>query len=316
MRAVCYSCCMKTRNTEVKIFEYDDYRKFILDHYKTNKERNPSFSYGVLARRGGISSRGHIKLILDGKRNLTIKSIPKFAKAFGLNSAEERYFEILVNFNQTKDSEQKDALYRKLLSFSQKSNIDVLDKAKYSYYSKWHYPMIRELVLLKDFPTEEERIPSWIKSKLRKKITEKEAALALNDLLDLGLLKKEGSRFVQTTPHLTIPDDTVNFAVRSSYREMIKEAVNHIDRPLEEREMGGVTLAINKSDLSEAKQMIREFRRNFNMRFSALCDADNVYQLGIQFFDLTEDEKCADFKSDPVNDIQENEQLGTNVILN
>jgi len=62
------------------------------------------------------------------------------------------------------------------------------------------------------------------------------------------------------------------------------------DFPVEQREFGNVSIAVNASDLPAAKKRLREFIDQFNRDFER-DEAQEVYQLNVQFYPLTRPKK-------------------------
>jgi uncharacterized protein (TIGR02147 family) len=102
------------------IFDYEDYRLFLKDFYDYSKKTNKNFSHRYFALKAGYSSSGFLHLIIEGKRNLSRKSVPKFARAIELNIKEQIFFDALVSFNQSKEAESKE-FYGKILQELQKT---------------------------------------------------------------------------------------------------------------------------------------------------------------------------------------------------
>lgn len=80
--------------TSAQLFQANNYREFIQLWLSSKKKSKINFS--ALTRKAGFSSRSFIKEVLEGKRNLTNKSLPKFLRAFDLKGREARLFECLV----------------------------------------------------------------------------------------------------------------------------------------------------------------------------------------------------------------------------
>ena len=71
-------------------------------YYNEQKRTKRSFSYRSFAQKAGISSHNLLKSLIEGKRNLTSKSIEQFTLAIGFTNKEAKYFSNLVHFNQAK----------------------------------------------------------------------------------------------------------------------------------------------------------------------------------------------------------------------
>jgi hypothetical protein len=60
---------------------------------------------------------------------------------------------------------------------------------------------------------------------------------------------------------------------------------------VDERLYSASTLCFKRRDLEAAKNMIEDFLDEFDRRFSADNDGDEVYQIGVQLFSHTRKEK-------------------------
>ena len=114
----------------IDIYEYIDYRKLLNDLYKEKREEYPYFSYRYIAKKVGFSSAGFLANIIQGKRNISPEYIFGFAKLFKLKKTETEYFELLVNFDQARNHDQKKYYFEKILS-SKKSKIKITDLQNY-----------------------------------------------------------------------------------------------------------------------------------------------------------------------------------------
>src|SRR6185436_18708226 len=77
------------------IFAYLNYRDFLRDFYQEQKAKNPVFSYQYFANRAGFKSKSFLKLVIDGRKNLTGSSLEKMAQAMKLSPKAFSYFEDL-----------------------------------------------------------------------------------------------------------------------------------------------------------------------------------------------------------------------------
>jgi uncharacterized protein (TIGR02147 family) len=284
-----------------KVFEFIDYRTFLCQYYQEQKQINKGFSYGVMAKKTNISSRGLLKLIMDGKRNLSLNNIGGITAGLEFNKSESEYFLTMVLLSQAKNSEEKNKLYEKLMNFPQKRRISHLKREQYNLYSKWYFCFLYELILLKKPGQTLEGFCQWAADLLKSKLSLREIKDAYQQLVSLGLLVivdgqvKQSDKFIESNIK-----EEVSFAIQNFHREMMSQALAALEKPLAEREFGGVTLAVRKSDLPRAKELIREFRNQFNLEFSANQGADSVYQLNIQFFELADG---ANIQTDPPQDL-------------
>jgi uncharacterized protein (TIGR02147 family) len=267
------------------IFHYHDYRIFLSDYFDYSKDRDRKFSYRFFAQKAGFSSSSFLKLVIDGKRNLTIESIVKISRGFKLKKQEHDYFEKLVFMNQASSHETRNFYYKQILSMKGYSKVNQIAKASYDYFSKWYYPVIREIVTFGNG----KYTPAKIATLLEPEITEKQALEALNQLVELGLIRKnKNGLWEQCDKHITTGREVRSFIVAQFHREMLKLASESIERfSSDERDISAITFGMESSKLHELKKLIADFRDQVRSKIVDDGNADRALQLNIQLYPLT-----------------------------
>ena len=143
----------------VSVYDYMDYRRFLKESFLEQKQKRASFSFRSFNRRAGIKSSGFLKLVIDGKRNLAEDGIRMLAKGFDLSEDEQRYFEVLVRFNQAKNNEEKDRYFQELSQNKKFLAAKPLTAAQYRLFSHWFYVAILESIRIE---TEETKSVEWV----------------------------------------------------------------------------------------------------------------------------------------------------------
>jgi uncharacterized protein (TIGR02147 family) len=251
---------------------------------------NPGYSHRVFAKQAGLSSPSHLLMIIKGTRNLSQKTIPKFAEGLKLNSKEKKYFELMVLFNQTEDLQMKARYFSEIMSLKGAlKGLHDLEKEKYEFLSRWYVVAIYVLIDTLNFNPD----PNRIAKRLGGQITASQAKEALENLQKLGLIKEDSNRKLrQASGAITVADDTRSVAVFNYHQSMIRLAADTLrKRRPDQREINGATVSIPIEKLSEIKEKIRAFRKEINQLASSFENSDEVYQLNIQFFPLTTPEE-------------------------
>lgn len=268
------------------IYEYIDYRAFLGDYYVAAKSNNSAFSYRYFARKAGYSSPNFLKLVIDGKRNLSPDSIDRFSIALRLNRSEKRFFADLVAFDQAETPRDRNRAFERVAASRRFRSARRLDNGFFEYLSNWYYPVIREMTARADF----EEDPAWIAAELYPPIKPAEAARALELLLELGLVvRDEDGVLTRGEPSLTTGHEVRSLAIGNYHRQMLERAADSIEIvKRERRDISATTVCISMELVPELKQRIHGFREVIN----DLCDRDpspdTVYQLNIQLFPLTD----------------------------
>ncbi|MGZ3686795.1 MAG: TIGR02147 family protein, partial [Bdellovibrionota bacterium] len=226
--------------SKTSIFEYSDYRVFLKDWFSEEKKEREAVSFRFFSRAAGFSSPNFLKLVMDGKRNLSTLSIEKFSRALKLTKEEADFFRTLVSLNQSRSPEERRSHAEQLLKSRPYQKLHPLKSAQFAYYSSWYVVAIRELVDTKNFNED----PHWIASRLKPSITVTEAKRALEILFSLGLIRRnpEG-RIVQSDSLLTTEDEVASVSVADFHREMIRRAGESIERfAPQNREISAATM--------------------------------------------------------------------------
>jgi uncharacterized protein (TIGR02147 family) len=271
------------------IFAYTNYRKFLRDFFLYKQRLNRNFSYRLYSKMAGLSSPSALKEVIDGKKGLTISSIPKFILPFKLTKIQAQFFENLVLFNQASDEGEKSRYFREMIRIQRQPRSRTIAPQQYSFYDSWFNGVIREIITLKDFRPD----PAWIAAKVKPQITKQQAKAALTLLKQLGLIKQEpNGKLAQDTPKLDIEPDVSVQAIRNFNRSMIELGWEAIERfAPKDREVSGTTLSMSRDCYEDVKEMVRKFKDDL---LNYVCNhpgaSDIVCQLNFQLFPLIEED--------------------------
>ena len=279
-----------TSSLKTDVFEFTDYRVFLKAFYEFKKSTNPNYSMSTFVRRAGLgeNSRGYLKLVIEGKRNLTANTLRRFSEALSLNAKEALYFENLVYFNQAKTLKDREYYIERLGASAQgrESKQFELMKSKYQYWSNWYYVVIRELVGLSSFQEDS----AWISNQLRNKISRRQAQDALKNLESLELIRRDvkTGKLVQSEPLVKHSGTFFNEVICKYHLEMMERAKEALrDDTYEDRSASSVTLSCEHSKMPEIRKAIADFRDELNLKFGTGPRADTVFQVNFQLFQFT-----------------------------
>lgn len=277
------------------VADYLDYRKLLADFFayrrkQTEGEIRP-YNYQMFSAAADIRSPNYLKMIIEGKRNLSDDMITRFAKAMGYHKEQTEQFRVLTQMNQSEDSATRNLLMRKLseMRVSQKIKTGEIDKKTWEKIPNWVawviYAMVDQQGAQFDLKT--------LKEILRHKATENEIELALNSLLESGeLTRDEKTGEICKARHLMDHADDVPVAlVRKLQAQLMYLGLESLfqDAPTE-REFGTLTLSMTKSEFEDLKFKLRQLRKathKDNAIARSKSKGERVYQLNIQLFPIT-----------------------------
>lgn len=268
------------------LFDYFDYREFLQDYYLFHKKRNSAYSYRLFARKAKLGSPNYLKLVVDGKRRITDRTLYQFARGLGLSRDEEKYFRELVMYQEVSDPDSKEQHLRSLQKYQEKQRTPTILKAdRMKFLLDWHHGIIRELVKTKDFRED----TAWIAKRLGNKITEAQAKESIDLMIRLQILRRnEDGSLEQCEPLLTSSDEVPSHVLRGLHRTFLRKAINSIfSAPIERRELSALVLPVPNSRMKEVKEEIKEFRKKMNRKYGLEKDCDDVYFVGLYMFPIT-----------------------------
>lgn len=241
------------------IYDYLDYRGFLKDRFLDVKKKNPLFSYQSFSRMAGAKSTSFLKLVIDGKRNISDDGIGMIARGFRMSEPERKYFECLVKFNQAKVHEEKDRYFRELAKNKRLLAAKPLAVSQYRLLSHWYYVAILELVRV---PSEQSKDVSWIQKRLRPSLEAKDIRTAVDELIKLNLLAVNEKRgFIRNEAMLATDDAVRSLSAVNFHAQMCQIAAKAVaEQKGREREFTTLTVVTSEKSFQRAKEEIRKFR--------------------------------------------------------
>ncbi len=280
-------------NKKLNIYMYNDFRRFLADYFYFRRTQMRSFSIRAFAKRTGIASHSFISAVVKGKRNLTPDSKQKIARGIGFEANEQRYFNLLVDFNQARNPSDKQRIFDDLNEARRNTAYYKLNKRHFEYLSKWYYIVVRELAACVPWNGDYGVLASCVEPR----ITESEARAAVKLLVELGLLKqKDDGKYCQTESVLTTKDVPGHLVkqVRKQFIELSARASEEIDPNA--RNLGSTTLTLSAKNYSKAVEILEEARRKLISFSQDESPVHRVYQAHLYLFPVS---KVIDSSEEP-----------------
>ena len=271
------------------IIEYESYRAYMQDFYDQRK-RCSAFSWREFSRLAGFSSPIYLKLVCEGKSNLSQIGVERVAVAMGLAGYELVYFRSLVAFDQAKKDADKKRAYEGMMEIANAHKVRVLDSVAFAFYESWRNSVLRELAA--NMPGAK---PSDLARLCYQKISAEEVKDTLAFLVKAGLLKKTSENsYEQSEKSVKVSGEALPVAVRAMHRQMAEFAVKAVDEiPPTERNITGLTLGLTGRAYQRIVTELDSFRRKIIAIATEEDGMDQVYRLNLQLFPLTRNKREA-----------------------
>jgi uncharacterized protein (TIGR02147 family) len=266
-----------------RVYSYMDFRLLLQDYYEQNKSAR-AFTWREFSKAAGYSSPVFLKLVCEGKANLSAVGVERVADAIGLAGKEKTYFRLLVLLGQEKQASVKRGIVKELRELSQSEGVQVIQEDQYDYYDEWYHGAIREL--LTQVPDQSDY--KAIGQKLTPSVSAKQVKKSVELLHRLQLITLENGKWVQTNAKISTGNDFVSLAVKKLHGQMAGLAQESIEAiPRDQRDISGLTVGISTRGFNALQHEIAEFRRKVAEIVSQDEIADSVYRINVQLFPLT-----------------------------
>lgn len=278
-----------------ELSQYMDYRKFLADFYafkrdQTKKDIRP-YNYQMFSAAANIKSPQYLRLIIEGKRNLSIDMVAKFAKALNLQKEQTEELKKLVNYTQATDPSERNRYLKELMEkrVHQQIKSGEIDSKAWEKVPGWVAWILYSMVDQKNVNFD----ISQLKQLIGEKATIDEIQDALKKLLEAGELVRdsESGTIKKARPLMENADNIPVALVKKLQAELLYLGMESLfqDDPTE-REFGTVTLSLTENEFEEIKFKLRQMRKQLTKDNSIARSqgaGDRIYQLNIQLFPVT-----------------------------
>jgi uncharacterized protein (TIGR02147 family) len=174
-------------------------------------------------------------------------------------------------------------LQEKMVSLEKRN----LSEDIFKLIADWHHMALLTLFEFKHNTSED-----WLAKRLG--ITTQQVKMSLLRFKSLSLVKlNRAGQYVPDQELFIHAQGVPSESIKSFHYQMLEKAKEALYRqPLDEREFSMMFLAIDPSQLKEAKLELQEFRKKFEKKYSNnVTKKKEVYALGLQYFKVSQKEK-------------------------
>jgi uncharacterized protein (TIGR02147 family) len=256
------------------------------DELFKRKEKNALYSMRAFSKSLGMNS-GVLSLIMNGKRVPSLLQAQGIADRLDINPEKKSLFMDSVALAKKNRTLQRISPDVRKYKFSSAIKADTkfkkLENDYYHMISDWHYVTILEMTRLEGFKSS----AKWIAGQLS--ITEIEAKMAIESLMNLGLLVKDEEGNLKTVDQQFRLEDmytATSQARRKKQKQIREKAISSIDNDdIAKRSMTSMTMCIDIELMPKAKELIAEF----NEAMCKLLESgkkEKIYAMEISLFPL------------------------------
>tara|TARA_B100001248_G_C27399710_1_gene469147 strand:+ start:10811 stop:11677 length:867 start_codon:yes stop_codon:yes gene_type:complete len=271
--------------------DYADYRRYLKDYYQYKKTSDRRYNYGVFSARADIKSPNYLKLVIEGKRNLSDKMAEKFARAMEMDKEQSREFLTMVKYCQAKRNDERNLYLRELAELRVKKKIakGEIKQEVWENIPSWVSWVIYEMADMEGVNLNDKNLAQLLRGNVRQQDVEN----AIEKLIQAGELKRNDidGRLEKASDVTRNREDVPVALVKKLQSELIQIGMDSLYHDsAEEREFGALTLCLTEEEFEKLKFELRQIRKRIH-RDTAVARKENkgkrIYQLNLQLFPLT-----------------------------
>jgi uncharacterized protein (TIGR02147 family) len=246
-----------------------EFKNYLRSELIRRCKKNPKYSIRAFAKALEMDASTLAK-ILNGKRPIGKKATEKITQKLGLSPAEAS------SYLKNDLNESEEAAYDRM-------NLDLFD-----IISDWHHFAILELMTIDSFQPD----AKWISRALG--ISLSEVKEALDRLVRCHMLEIKGDQWIDKSSgrSTNIMPDVTTAALRQLQKQFLQKSIVALEEvPISQRDHTSMTMAIDREKILLAKEKIKTFRRQLAKYLSRSGKRNDVYNLTISLYPLTQIER-------------------------
>ena len=264
--------------SKISVFMYFDYRDYIRAVLETMQSKG--LSLRAIQENAGVSGSAFFSRILDGSRPLSIANAKNIAKFWGLSVDESDYFLDLVRFGNEKNVDVREELLRKLLAVRANNQEFALLDSSLKFFSKWYYPVLRDLLPLLPPNMPAEKIGRMFTPVLRAPQVES----GIRYLMESGFVTlDENGVYRVEQPIVSTPPRVRSTILRKDHLKNLEVNSEVYDLfTSDDRSVTSVTCSLSKESFEKVREEIAKLREKILALSREEKNPDRVCHVGFQ----------------------------------
>lgn len=277
-------------NKTPSVLNYSNPHSYLHDFYHYRKVLDQKFSYEIWSSEIGFKSRAYLKMVCDGKRNMTEQFIDLFSRSQNFNCEEKDHFTLLSLYHSTKSIVQKKILFDKILENVKTSTPCDEVKNYVEFLSSQALPVLQLLLTYKDFSGSEEalqKIMGVSSEKIKKSLKTLEK---IGMIQSLNLESKNEKKWMATTKSFKVPDKFEDVALTLYHNESLKEAQSILNANSPMQRFHSIYFPLEENQFPEFKDDVALFIKKMRAKYnSENLNKKRLFKMNLQAFPLTEE---------------------------
>ena len=264
--------------TKLNVFMYFDYREYLKDVLETLQK--DGLSLRSIQEQMKFQGSAFFSRILDGTRPLSLTNAKRIAEAWEMDESESQYFIDLVNFGNERNMDRREVHLKKLLSARSANTEYALQDSSLKFFSKWYYPVLRDLLPLVPAGTSAEKIGRMFTPALRAP----QVQSGIDYLTRAGFISVSEEGKYQVTDAIISTPPRVRSTILRKYHlknlEINGEVYDSFSS--DDRSITSVTCSLSKEGFEKVREEIQSLRERILAIAREDKSPDRVCHVGFQ----------------------------------
>lgn len=275
---------VKELASDLRVTDYLSYRDYLGDLYNELKKGDGGYSYARFAEDLGFSATNVIWLVITGRRKLTKTTAARIVTALGLKNHERRFFLALVRHNNARSHDERERIFAEMVEIKRQGLASDASRNILEYYSEWYHPVLREMTALPDFSLD----PAWVNGRMFEPLLPRQIERSFELLQSLGLVKRDGDRYVHSGNQVRMTDDVSAVAGTRYHQKMLEMAKQSLTRtPAKERDYNALTVCVSRDVAMKIRDLMHALCRQIMDMEAQSDETGEIYQANVMLFPLT-----------------------------
>jgi uncharacterized protein (TIGR02147 family) len=279
------SMAVKNKDTNLNVYEYIDYKKFLTDWRLEEKRRNPGLTHEYLCHALGQKNRSFYNDIEMGRKLIGSEVLDRLINLFELQGQKAKYFRALVGYGQPATYAEREFWFEQIIEMNNTPK-KVIDRNTFAYFKEWWHSVIRSVL---DTCQIKDNF-QLLSRKLFNRISVEQAKESIKLLSYLGLIEKNKEGYWKPTEKVLSTGDNVKAECLHRY-----QLANHtvLRQILEANKPGThdtsqITVSVSKKGIDRIITRIRQIRSEIiSIAHKDDDSADRVYQIAIHAYPIS-----------------------------
>jgi uncharacterized protein (TIGR02147 family) len=274
----------------ISVFQFLDYRAFLLAHFEERKAQNSWYSFKLMGDSVGLD-QSQVYRILQGQLHLSKAALPRFLTFLDFQGPAATYFTLLVAFGRARKEAEARQYFTELLNL-RGSHASTLEDAQLQLYSEWHHSVVRALLGVLSITDNYQLLGQC----LSPPISASQAKKSVELLRKLKLVERDREGVWKLTDkNITTGSTYQSLIVRQYQAHSLRLAEESIDRhPKELRDINVINMAVDAQAFQDCLAILKNARSQIRDRIEKVHSPDRILRLACAFYPvaITEGGDC------------------------